>query len=454
MSDQITAPEFDNDFWATVDHRVEQVRNLTMTELGRAEDELLAEQVDADVVPVFPGPFWSRVNKRAANVRKMALDELVDAEERLISAPDAGRTAWRNRIPVPAVLLRRPLGMPPGARINTIGFVTAVLAVLLLLPQVAPIASLADVGKSRGPLSFFFANDPEKQSSSSSAKKTGEESGSSGTGASNSNRSASTEKSSSSNSGPAKPSEKPSTPGTPAAGGQTASSGSPLTATVGGAPGAESADGLDGTDSPAGASAATKPAAPSNLLLTAIDDTSVRLRWKDQSDNETGFVIERSSTPVERRTTESNQKEFIWDGLAANSEACFKVRARNDAGTSSSLPSEYKCVRTYESQPAGGPVVLQALACSNEGTLSSVPDVQETKITFRNQTGQAVKIFELGQEGVRDLTPRRVEAGGATTVSTFLGNPFVVTADDEAAGCMAIFLGRSWSSVANISAPA
>ena len=451
MSDQITAPEFDNHFWATVDDRVEQVRKLTTEELGRAEQELLAGQVEAEVVPVFPSPFWSRVNKRAANVRKMALFELADAEERLIAAPDAGRTAWRNRIPVPALLLRRPLSLSLGARINTIGFVTAVLAVLLLLPQVAPIASLADVGKSKGPLSIFFSNDPERESSSSSANKSAQESGSSGTGASGS--SAPAQKSSSSNSGPAKPSEKVSTPGTPGAGGETGSSGSAPTTTVG-APGAESADGLDGADSPPGVSAATKPAAPSNLLLTAVDDTSVRLRWKDQSDNETDFVIERSSTPVERRSTESNQKEFIWDGLTPNSEACFKVRARNDAGTSNWLPSEYKCVRTYESQPGGGPVVLQALACSNEGTLASLPDVQETKITFRNQTGHAVKIFELGQEGVRDLTPRRVEAGSATTVNTFLGNPFVVTADDEAAGCMAIFLGRSWRSVANITTPA
>jgi hypothetical protein len=452
LSDQVKIPEFDNQFWATVDSRVEQVRDLTVDELRRAEHDLLAEQLEAEVVPVFPGPFWNRVNKRAASVREMALYELTDAEERLVNGPESGRAAWRNRVAVPAFVRRmprlRPFGVPLGARINTIGFVTAVLAVLLLLPQIAPIASLADVGKPRGPLAIFFSADPEDEDAPSSQRSGASETGAEGSKAKESKTDGKGNPSTT-KSPVAGSTSKSSTSGEPGATGQSSSADSGTPA-VSGTPTAGTAAGEDGADSAPGLSAAVRPAAPSNLLVTAIDDTSVRLRWRDQSDNESGFVIERSGDPAERRTTESNQKGFIWTGLTPNSEACFKVRARNEAGVSPWSPTEANCVRTYESQPVGGPVVLQALACSNEGTLVSVPDVQETEITFRNLTGRAVKIFELGQEGVRELTPIRLEAGASTTVNTFLGNPYVVTGDDEAAGCMALFLGRSWTSVANI----
>lgn len=457
MSDQRTTPEFDAGFWAAVDERVDRVRTFTKEELAVAEHELLAVQVEAQVVPVFPGPFWSRVNKRAAGVRTMALDELADAEERLINTPDDRRSPRRHRAPLPALLRHIPrpgaIGLGLRARTNTIGFVTAVLAVLLLLPQVAPISSLADIGKPRGPLATFFSAEPADDSPDSTAS-TDSESGATGTQTSSRSRSGARSGSATSSGSGSTP--RPSESGRPGAAGAAAASAS-ATATPGAAGTATSGatgTGEAATSAAGAAGTSVKPAAPSNLVLTAIDDTSVRLRWRDRSENEAGFVIERSGDPAERRSAGPDQQSFIWRGLPPNSDACFKVRAHNDGGSSSWLPEDYRCVRTYESQPAGGPVVLQALACSNEGTLPSLPDVQETQITFNNQTGRAVKLFELGQEGVRNLTPLRLEPGGSTTVNTFLDNPFVVTGDDEAATCMAIYLGRSWTSVANITEPA
>lgn len=460
MNDQRTTPEFDAGFWAAVDERVDRVRSFTREELADAQHELLAEQIEAQVVPVFPGPFWSRVNKRAAGVRTMALDELADAEERLINTPDDRRSPRRHRAPLPALLRHIPrpgaIGLGLRARTNTIGFVTAVLAVLLLLPQVAPISSLADIGRPRGPLATFFSAEPGDEPPDSTAS-ADSESGASGTQTSRRAGSGGGSGGSGSGSSPRNASSpRPSESGRAGAAGPAAASAS-ATATPGAA--GTAASGATGAGEAAASAAgaagtSVKPAAPSNLVLTAIDDTSVRLRWRDRSENEAGFVIERSGDPAERRSAGPNQKSFIWRGLAPNSEACFKVRAHNDGGASSWLPEDYRCVRTYESQPAGGPVILEALACSNEGTLPSLADVQETQITFNNQTGRAVKLFELGQEGVRDLTPLRLEPGGSTTVNTFLGNPFVVTGDDEAAACMAIYLGRSWTSVANITEPA
>lgn len=449
MSDQRTTPEFDTEFWATVDARVDRVRNYTREELAGAEHELLAEQVDAEVVPVFPGPFWSRVHKRASGVRTMALDELADAEERLSKAPDDQRAPWQSRTPLPGLLRRIPrpraIGLGLRARTNTVGFVTAVLAILLLLPQVAPISSLADIGKPRGPLATFFSAEPE-ESSSKDLRESG--AGSPSSPASSGNTAGTRPRST--NSGRTVTSAAPAEAGEPGAAGRTPDGTAATPGAAGTAAGGATGAGESATSAAGVAGTSARPLAPSNLVLTAIDDTSVRLRWRDQSENEAGFVIERRGDPAERRNAEANQKSFIWRGLSPNSEACFKVRAHNDGGASSWLPEDYRCVRTYESQPTGGPVVLEALACTNEGTLPSLADVQETQITFNNHLGRAVMLFELGQEGVRDLTPRRLEPGTSTTVNTFLGNPFVVASDDEAAGCLAIYLGRSWTSVANI----
>src|SRR5581483_2217091 len=41
--------------------------------------------------------------------------------------------------------------------------------------------------------------------------------------------------------------------------------------------------------------APTTPAAPSNLTATAVASNQVVLAWQDNSTNETGFIIERSS---------------------------------------------------------------------------------------------------------------------------------------------------------------
>lgn len=457
MSEEPMVPEFDDQFWASVHNRAETVRSLTMAELRQAQHDLLTLEVEAQVVPVFPSPFWSRVNKRAASVRTMALDELADAEERLVNSPEAAGSPWLSRIPVPAMIRNIPrprkAGLPLRARVNTLGFVTAVLAVLLLLPQVMPITSLADV-RTKGPLSIFFSEQTggdtptsEKESDSDTASG-GSAAGEGGTAGAKSGG-----KSTSASPRPVKSTEKSGASGGQGGTGSAAGAGSSEVGAAGGSdPGtdATSESAAAGAD---GVSAATRPETPSNLLVTAIDDRSVRLRWKDRSSSETNFVLERSGDPAERKTLEANQKSFVWTGLAPNSEACFRVRAGNDAGDSSWLPDDYRCVRTHESRTVEGPVVLPALACSNESGLGDGPNQQETEIQFVNQTGQAVRIYSM-EQGVRERTPIVVPAGGSAGVNTFLGDPFVVTNDDEAAGCLAIYLGQSWTGVANITDPA
>jgi hypothetical protein len=81
------------------------------------------------------------------------------------------------------------------------------------------------------------------------------------------------------------------------------------------------------------------PAAPSGLGATALSAMVVRLAWTDNSDNETGFEIERSTTgsggPFSPLATVAAGVTTYDDApLSALSEYCYRVRAVNAVGGS------------------------------------------------------------------------------------------------------------------------
>ncbi len=80
------------------------------------------------------------------------------------------------------------------------------------------------------------------------------------------------------------------------------------------------------------------PAAPSNLVATAISETRIDLSWSDNSDNESGFVVKRSldgtSGWAKIATTAANATSFSNTGLSASTQYYYKVRAKNTTGNS------------------------------------------------------------------------------------------------------------------------
>ena len=83
----------------------------------------------------------------------------------------------------------------------------------------------------------------------------------------------------------------------------------------------------------------TSLVAPTNLGATVLSTTSVRLDWTDNSDNETGFEIERSTTgssgPYTLLASVSPDAVSYTDlGLAPATEYCYRVRATGDQGNS------------------------------------------------------------------------------------------------------------------------
>jgi PKD repeat protein len=79
------------------------------------------------------------------------------------------------------------------------------------------------------------------------------------------------------------------------------------------------------------------PTAPANLGATAMSASQINLAWLDQSNDESGFVIERSIgggswSPI--ATVGMNVQSYANPGLAADTSYQYRVKAFNGAGES------------------------------------------------------------------------------------------------------------------------
>ena len=86
-----------------------------------------------------------------------------------------------------------------------------------------------------------------------------------------------------------------------------------------------------------GTTAPAVPAAPGGLTATAASPSAINLSWTDNSNNETGFDIERSADNVNwaaLATVGSNIQTYGNTGLAASTRYYYRVRAKNSTGNS------------------------------------------------------------------------------------------------------------------------
>jgi fibronectin type 3 domain-containing protein len=86
--------------------------------------------------------------------------------------------------------------------------------------------------------------------------------------------------------------------------------------------------------------AGSPPTAPSNLKASASGKTQINLSWRDNSNNETSFVVERSFDNVNFATIttlSANSTAFADGTVAPRRRYYYRVRAQNGAGASYSL---------------------------------------------------------------------------------------------------------------------
>ncbi len=124
------------------------------------------------------------------------------------------------------------------------------------------------------------------------------------------------------------------------------------------------------------------PTAPSNLTATAVSSNYIFLLWSDNSNNETGFKIERSTDNVtftQVGTTTANMRVYNDAGLTSNTTYYYRVKATNSAGD-----SDYSNVASAKtlSLPAA-PSELSAKAVSSAEIDLSWKDNSDNETGFK-----------------------------------------------------------------------
>jgi hypothetical protein len=79
------------------------------------------------------------------------------------------------------------------------------------------------------------------------------------------------------------------------------------------------------------------PAAPTGLTASAVSRTRINLAWTDNATNETGYLIERSSSGDPFRqiaSVSANVRTFSDTGPLRQKRYTYRVRATNGAGQS------------------------------------------------------------------------------------------------------------------------
>ncbi|MDI6733188.1 MAG: fibronectin type III domain-containing protein [Planctomycetota bacterium] len=135
------------------------------------------------------------------------------------------------------------------------------------------------------------------------------------------------------------------------------------------------------------------PAAPSNLVATAVSSSQIDLTWQDNSDNEDGFILERYSneaifTPI--TTLPANMTFYQDTGLHPSTTYTYRVKAFNPAGESHYSNEASATTHPFDTTPPTGSIVIQNDAKYNSTTICTLtlsaedPESGVKKMRFSN----------------------------------------------------------------------
>ncbi|MCP4696247.1 MAG: hypothetical protein GY862_05305, partial [Gammaproteobacteria bacterium] len=139
-------------------------------------------------------------------------------------------------------------------------------------------------------------------------------------------------------------------------------------------------------------SVTTPPAAPSDFTAEAVSLTQISLNWKDNSDDETGFKIERPAG-IPLITTAADVLSYVDDGVVCETTYEYTIKATNENGDSKALTA----IVTTEICPPTPSVSLTISTDkgSGQGTVTAEPDALQDGIdcdpAFTDCAGNYVK---------------------------------------------------------------
>lgn len=159
------------------------------------------------------------------------------------------------------------------------------------------------------------------------------------------------------------------------------------------------------------------PLGPSHLSVLAVGQNTVDLAWRDNSDNELGFLIEATEQNATRAAILSsgsaNSTNGSVTGLHPNTTYVFKIRATNEVGLST--PTFNQTVRTVldDRLPAGPPFQLRSLEVGFDSIVLAWNDKADNEKSFLLERRSGTNWTELYRSGPNlttfhntDLLPR------------------------------------------------
>ncbi len=162
-------------------------------------------------------------------------------------------------------------------------------------------------------------------------------------------------------------------------------------------------------DSATTLSCADLPAAPTDLVATAVSPTSIDLTWTDNATDETGYSIERSADGVtdwvEAGTVEADQTTFTDTGLTCETEYFYRVAAVRDDVTSDYSNTDSATTLSCSDVPAA-PTDLVARGASSTSTELEWTDnaTDETGYSIERSADGVADWVEVGTTGADETT--------------------------------------------------
>jgi len=158
------------------------------------------------------------------------------------------------------------------------------------------------------------------------------------------------------------------------------------------------------------------PEAPSGLAVSALSSNSLRLTWNDNSNDESGFKVERStnnSTWTSVTTPAAGQVTFTDTALAASTLYYYRVLATNVAGDSANSASASAATQSASSVSGN---ILQNPSFETAGTGTPVPPLYWGSQSFMSRTTSVARTGTAAMQLIGD--------GNTATTSAYTRYPY------------------------------
>lgn len=150
------------------------------------------------------------------------------------------------------------------------------------------------------------------------------------------------------------------------------------------------------------------PAAPSNLMASAISSSQINLGWQDLSNNEGGFKIQRSQdgvSYVDLVSLPANAVSYSNTGLTSATKYYYRLQSYNSVGASSYILAN-ATTQTIASSPPGKLVYdTNCMSCHRLGTYdtSGSPDLKGKSTSISGKLAGGHQGISLTSQQITDL---------------------------------------------------